>query len=374
MNFKFFRFLPLFLLSVAFVIGNAKAEGDKKESNNQLSKVQGTPVRAYLDINNLSTVFKNDGISDIDAQETNSGLVFPKGSGKAAVFTSGFLWGVKIPGDPQPRVGGTAYRTGLQGGKITNSGLPPAQLTAEDPEAANVRIYRVRPNVFPGGLSVDLSSEASVEGLSQDAVRAQYEADWTNWPAADGAPYNDVDANGSYDPNVDIPGVPGANQTIWFVANDLNPGRTTNLYGAQPIGVELQATIWAYSQTGALGSMFFRKYKLINKSNTTFDSTYVSMWSDVDLGNSTDDFAGCDTTLSLGFVYNANANDATYNPLPPPAVGFDFFQGPLLAGVAGQDRNKNGVDDAEDFGKVNGRVVGPGLINLPMTSYSCPVI
>ena len=59
---------------------------------------------------------------------------------------------------------------------------------------------------------------------------------------------------------------------------------------------------------------------------------YVSMWSDVDDGNATDDFAGCDTTLSLGFCYNASATDATYNPLPPPAVGFDFFQGPISGG------------------------------------------
>ena len=96
---------------------------------------------------------------------------------------------------------------------------------------------------------------------------------------------------------------------------------------------------------------------------------YVSMWSDVDDGNATDDFAGCDTTLSLGYCYNANANDATYNPLPPPAVGFDFFQGPIIDGVAGEDKNKNGIDDAEDYGIFNGQKVGPGKINLPMTAF-----
>ena len=36
--------------------------------------------------------------------------------------------------------------------------------------------------------------------------------------------------------------------------------------------------------------------------------------------------------MSLGFCNNANANDPTYNPLPPPAVGFDFFQGPISNG------------------------------------------
>ena len=137
--------------------------------------------------------------------------------------------------------------------------------------------------------------------------------------------------------------------------------------------MEMQATFWAYAKTGALGNMFFRRYVLINKTDVlgnprTFDSMYVSMWSDVDLGNSTDDFAGSDTTLSLMYVYNGIANDPTYNPLPPPAVGFDFFQGPLVDGVAGEDKNNNGVDDADDFGIFKGRNVGPGKINLPMTA------
>ncbi len=175
---------------------------------------------------------------------------------------------------------------------------------------------------------------------------------------ADGAPYYDGNGNGQYDSDPssgDIPGVPGANQTIWFVTNDLNESRTNNLYGAKPLGVEMQATYWAYSQTGALGNMYFRKYKVINKSDEIFNDMYLSMWSDVDLGNATDDFAGCDTSLSLGYCYNANASDATYNPLPPPAVGYDFFQGPV-------------VDSPGDSAIFNGKRIH-GKKNLPMTSF-----
>ncbi|MBT8382999.1 MAG: T9SS type A sorting domain-containing protein [Ignavibacteria bacterium] len=145
------------------------------------------------------------------------------------------------------------------------------------------------------------------------------------------------------------------------------------MYGTQPMGIEMQATFWAYAQTGALGNMFFRKYIIINKTdvlgtNRTFDSMFVSMWSDPDVGDAGDDFAGCDTALSMTFAYNGSPTDATYGTLPPPAVGFDFFQGPLVDGVAGQDLNKNGVDDAVDFGISKGRQVGPGKINLPMTA------
>jgi hypothetical protein len=137
--------------------------------------------------------------------------------------------------------------------------------------------------------------------------------------------------------------------------------------------MEMQLTVWAYSQTGALGNMFFRKYKIINETATlgnpqSFNDMYVSMWSDIDIGNSTDDFAGSDTVLSLSYAFNGLANDPTYNPLPPPAVGFDYFQGPLLDGVAGEDMNNNGVDDANDYAIFNNMVVGPGKINMPMTA------
>ncbi len=327
--------------------GAASAAGGDKQVRQKVSTPSGTPIRAYLNINNISTVFKNTGISDIDVQEANSGLVFPKGSRKTAVYASGFLWGGKV--GSEVRVGGSAYREGMQGGKILSPGV------AESPDLPKNRIYRVRPDEQPGPVDANLSSEVADEGIPEDAIRTQYETDWTEWPAGDGAPYTDVDDNGSYDPNVDIPGVPGADQTIWYVANDVNSTLTTNLYGSNPMGIEMQVTVWAYAQQGALGNMFFRKYVIINKSLSPIDSMYVSMWSDIDLGNSTDDFAGCDTTLSLGYCYNANANDATYNPLPPPAVGFDFFQGPL-------------VDAPGETGISNGQVIADKK-NLPMTAF-----
>jgi len=376
MNSRIIKILLVFLFGTALMIGSAFAEGDGGNKKNRLNKPDGAPIRAFMNINSISTVIKNTGISDIDVGESNSGLIFPKGSGKAAIFISGLIWGARIEGDPQVRVGGSTYAEGLQGGSILSDG------TVEDSDAPHVRIYRVRPTVFPGGPNIDVSGEANDEGLSESAVRAQYELDWTEWPAEFGAPFFDAEpTDGIYNPDPssgDVPGVFGADQTIWYVANDTEEGLTQDLYGTNPLGIEMQATFWAYAQTGALGNMFFRRYKIFNKTDVwvggtssgpqTFEDMYVSMWSDPDVGNSTDDFAGSDTVLSLSYAYNALANDPTYNPLPPPAAGFDFFQGPLLVGVAGEDRNKNGVDDASDFAIFDGEVVGPGFINLPMTA------
>ena len=116
--------------------------------------------------------------------------------------------------------------------KYTLSGI------AEDPNASRVRIYRIRPDVYPGGPVVDLSWEASDEGKSEQQIRTQYELDWNEWKANDGAPYQDIDNNGVYDPTIDIPGIKDAVQTIWFVANDLDSLKTQYLYGTDPIGIE----------------------------------------------------------------------------------------------------------------------------------------
>jgi hypothetical protein len=324
---------------------SASDNGQRAPGNAQLSKTTGAPVYTFMNINNISTVYRNDGTSDIDAAQQNSGLVFPKGSKKTAMYSSGLIWAARIAGDPQVRVGGSGHRSGLQPGRILPNGSP------EDPSLPHVRIYRVRPDYR----TADLSSEIADEKRSAADIRARYETDWAEWPVAYGAPYKDVDSNGTYNPSVDIPGVPGADQTVWYVANDMNSTNTANLYGTQPLGIECQVTSWAYAQEGPLGNMIFRSYVLINKSSQRLDSMLVAMWSDPDLGFSDDDFAGCDTSLSLGFIYNAQNVDQTYGSLPPPSSGFDFFQGPIVAapGATATFRGK----------------YLQGYRNLPMTSF-----
>ena len=140
--------------------------------------------------------------------------------------------------------------------------------------------------------------------------------------------------------------------------NDVNPALTINLYTSNPIGIEVQRTIWAYNRPDALGKTIFISYKLINKSGVELDTMYVAQWCDPDLGFAGDDAFGCDTTISLGFDYNGEARDTNFANLgfPPPSVGIDFFQGPKVDGVAS--------DTAIFDGKLD-----PGYKNLPMTAF-----
>ncbi|HOI30924.1 MAG TPA: T9SS type A sorting domain-containing protein [Melioribacteraceae bacterium] len=306
-----------------------KAEGVEGKEKGKVYKTAGTPGVTKFNINNISTFFGNDGISDLSTTG-DSGFQFPIGSGKTVFYESGFVYGGDFPlddGTKEFRISGSTYNRGQQPGRILPDG------TREDSNLPHVRIYRVRPDYKDP--QADYSKEILDEGKTQAAIYAQYDKDWQEWPAQYGAPYKDVNGNGTYEPAVDIPGVPGADQTIWFVANDVDDTQAQKLYGSKGFGIEMQATIFGYNQQNALGDALFRKYMIINKTNKTFTDFYVCMWSDPDLGGDAgDDFAGVDTVLSLGYIYNGDDSDPSYGS-NIPSSGFDFLQGPIVPGNPG---------------------------------------
>jgi len=330
-----------FVLITFLCLFNIQAENSQK--HNKLAKKfsDGVPYSKF-NINNISTYIYADGEADIKP-DGNSGLFFPKGSNKTIVYESGLVWGAKVNG--QIRVGGSTYLSGLKPGKILSDG------SAQDPTDPKARVFRVRPDYKFG----DLSSEINDGEGTEEEIRNQYEKDWNEWPANDGAPFDDKNNNGIYEPGIDIPGVPGADQTLWFVANDLDSNQTKSLYGSLPFGVEVQVTVWGYADRYPFSNMIFKKYKLINKSNSNFDEMYFSIWTDPDVGDAANDMSGCDTTLSLMFAYNGQEYDKVYGRTPP-AVGFELLQGPIVKSEAG---DKAIFDNKLIY----------GYKNLKMTSY-----
>ncbi len=313
----------LILISLITFQPDVQAKGEiSGKGKTQVNKVLGTPQATWFTINNVATILRNDGMSDLNGQD--SGFEYPQGSHKTVFYESGFVYGGNFNGEF--RIGGSTYNHSQVPGRILDNG------TAESADLEHVRIYRVRRDYKDP--DADFTNEVAKGGTAA-SVYAQYEADWNAWPAQYGAPYEDVDGNGSYNPAVDIPGVPGADQTIWFVANDLDPTAQQQFYGTLGLGCEMQATFWGYNSGGALGNAMFRKYTLINKSGVDITDMYVCMWSDPDLGDAGDDYTGCDIDLSLGYIYNGDDNDAQYG-VNVPAGGFDFFQGPIVPSPGSQ--------------------------------------
>lgn len=303
--------------------------------------------RPFL-INQVFNYFGNNGEGSYNPYSSdNEGFEYPKGSPHHTIMCcDGVLWGGYHKGRSTPKVGGSYYRPGLQAGKILTPGTATADPVADDPSLAEYRIYRVRPDINPHKTFAEVQQQIDntetpfigrFETYSSLDIYNQYLQDWDEWPARDGAPFEDVDSNGVYDPAVDVPGQPGSDQTLWYVANDCDSSRTLALTGSPVIGLEMQRTIWGYRRTGVLGSTIFESTKLINKSGAPVDTMYLVQWADPDLGVADDDFVGCDTTTlevggsprNLGFVYNGEPYDDFFRSTVLPAGGFALLQGPI---------------------------------------------
>ncbi len=351
-------------------------------------------TQTMCNIGNWGFWVNYEGQTGHDPFTGSSGGYYPRGM-MTAIYMDGIIWGAYLK-DPNtgvaivdtPRVGGIGYRIGTTPGWVIGEG---DQAVSADPDDERVRIYRIRsdwrnltlPQLLQDASELNNVPITGVTDAMLEAILEQYKEDWKNWPADLGAPYYDVNGNGIYDPVLDeegypdeklgdYPGIAQADQVVWLVVNDLNEAKVKAHSGTLPIGLELQITLWAYNQpNNTLGQIVFKRYKIINKSGMILDSMFVAQYSDPDIGDYSDDLVGCDTTLSLHFAYNGPVTDAEYNKvnLPPAAAGFDFFQGPVVEGKAGFDLNKNGIDDAVDSAVVNLTKIGPGKINLPMTSF-----
>ncbi len=372
--------------------------------------ILGTPTVLPMNINRILAWYNSNGNQEYPSPLfSGGGMTYPRATA-LGVYASGILWGGRVHDGTTTRlhVNGQYYSSGMRQGAI----LGFRTNTVQNPNDSTVRLYKIRRNFRTADLRQDAAdtyrkSLTDVTSADLSRLLAAYTKDWREWPWELGAPFydtgyldrtgqlvgarnrvldwgEDINRNAYLDPGEDVnrngkldgetPGYADADMVLWYVCNDIVAARP---FSSQPVGMELQGTIWAYNRTDALANVIYKRFRLIYKGTAStssaayIDSMFIAQVSDPDLGDATDDYAGCDTLLNLGYVYNATAADRLFSNfnLPPPAVGFDLIQGPVVRGMAGEDRNRNGIDDAADFAILNLKVVGPGFINLPMTSF-----
>ncbi|MCX6149389.1 MAG: hypothetical protein NTX22_02560 [Ignavibacteriales bacterium] len=323
----YFLLFIVFLCSASLSVAKEK-EGDKDK---RLYKTNSNDYSNFITINQIFMWCENNGDGSHDPRTDGQGFYWPGGESATlgVVFEDGLVWAGKI--GREVRMNGNTHRQGLQAGKILENGQ------ADDVSKEKYRVYKIR---------------KTWESFPPGDLRNQYQKDLEEWPVEDGAPWEDKNGNGKYD--VGEAQFVG-DEVLWYVANDLDPTRSTFTYGSQPIGLEQQCTIFGFQRTGDLGDILFKKYKMINKGQNTMSNMYFGMWTDTDLGDGNDDYTGCDTLLSLGYTYNATNNDATFGAAPP-SMGYDFFQGPIVPGEP--------LDSAKFDGKWR-----KSFKNLPMTGF-----
>ncbi|MCX7832803.1 MAG: T9SS type A sorting domain-containing protein [Ignavibacteria bacterium] len=263
--------------------------------------LEGTTLNYYktFSCNRILTFFSSSGIFNRNfSLQNTSGFRWPSDSNKHAIFSTGITIAAKV--NNQIRMASNGYYGELTFGYMNN------QIPSGNPY---YMIYRVK-----------------------RGDNCNTNVSWANWAkmVPFGAPYVDVNNNKVFEPCIDTPGVKNASETMFIVLTDGFFGRHYGDVlggGTAPLYANFVMTIWAYSDS-VLGDVQFIKYKIINSSLSKWDSVFLSIFSDCDLGNASDDYIGCDTIRKLGFTYNADNSDYVYG-LNPPAVGFRLLRTPI---------------------------------------------
>jgi len=160
-----------------------------------------------------------------------------------------------------------------------------------------------------------------------------------------GAPYVEVNNIPGYQPgwNSDRPGIGNGSKArpeeLLFMVymdytnctNDIHHSEISLPGGTRPLGVEIHQLAFMFN-CPALKDMYFSKWRLINKSSYSWDSVYITVFNDVDIGDglcgAQDDAGGCDTLRNMGFGYNKDSLDCNYG-INPPSIGYRYLQSPI---------------------------------------------
>ena len=161
-----------------------------------------------------------------------------------------------------------------------------------------------------------------------------------NWPAHGDtskgqayylAPFVDNNGDGIYNPyDGDYPKIKGQ-QAVYFIYNDYQFSAAQS--GGPALNCETHYMAYAYNcpSDSAINNTIFLDYTIYNRSNLTYDSTYIGMWTDMDIGGVNDDAIGCDVDRSTFYTYNADSVDENASAYGygayPPAQGVTFLKG-----------------------------------------------
>lgn len=338
-------FLFLALLSMGLLHAQKKAMPFGTSKQRTLADCTPPTSSAELNVNNVRATILSGGDMWWDLQGSAK-YEIPKGSGKNAFFLAAFwMGGVDKGGNLH-----MAAQTYRQNGERDFSTGPLSSAATIDPAECKKydKVYSIT--------QTDITAFIKNGKLTPDIVNWPAHGDPSKGEAKYLAPFRDVDGDGLYDPaKGDYPTFVNRNppckivtkdeQMLWWVFNDA--GSFHHYSQADQIGLEVQATAFAFSSEGPLNNTTFYNFKFINRGAYQLDSTYLGLNIDPDLGYAFDDYIGCDVGRSLGYCYNGVENDigALGYGHTPPAVGIDFFEGPRADANDKLDNNHNNVVD-----------------------------
>lgn len=184
------------------------------------------------------------------------------------------------------------------------------------------------------------------------------------------APFEDLNQNGRYEPQLgEFPKIRG-DQSIFFIFNDENDKRSEEVKNY--LGFEFQGMAYGYkdSSNDALMNTVFLHYDIINRSEIDYYDAYIGNFNDADIGYAFDDFIGSNVEGAYFYFFNGNNIDGYGQPYAygenSPVFASKFLRGPLIDSD-GIDNPDNQCDES-----VNGLFFGDGVVDnerYGMTSF-----
>ncbi|MFM1810826.1 MAG: hypothetical protein RLZZ382_2051 [Bacteroidota bacterium] len=347
------------LIAIVFIGSNALAyygPNDKNKKPTGKPKANCSPATAkyIMEFNDVRALIEQGGSMFQNRQNGVAAYEVPKGSNRFAIF-AGALWmgGTDVNG--QLKLAALRYRAGndfwpgplsvtpgtgnynplfpVGDGAIRDFGeanIDPDQCIAYDQFYTIRKAEVIRFNIWwecQAGITTECDD---VQAPSNEELNRIY-----NWPAHGDvskgqdyflAPYYDRDQDGNYNPdNGDHPWYDDilgrddiqcgfdrrislfGDETHWWVFND--KGNIHTETNGDPIGMEIRAQAFSFATNDEVNKMTFYNYELINRGTQTLYDTYFAQYLDADVGNYADDYAGCDVSRGLGYMYNGDLND-----------------------------------------------------------------
>ena len=386
--------LTAFSLTESALIANVPA-GFKATKHNNYKSLGGCNIPADqvdLDINNVRTRLQDAGDQWWDPGNSSSGKYeVPKGDITSstpqpqAIF-AGAIWISALDQGNNLKLAALTYRQGTSDyytGPLDNNGN--VSLSTCNLWDQHFKVYAT--DIKPCILAYQASGTG---GLTSSVVNAS-DSNMTRWPgkgnpylSAEGydmggvlAPFFDANGDGIYNPyDGDYPTIKQggtraphndllhpscdslvyasgfcnpsvgsyADEMIFWVMND--KGNVHSASNGSPMGIQVNELAFAFQSTDEINQMTFYTYNIINKSGSVLRNTYMSQWTDVDLGCALNDRVGCDTSRSLAIVYNGYVGSGTQSngvtcdagTVCPtgevgygcnlPMLGIEYFEGP----------------------------------------------
>ncbi len=342
---------------------------------------------AILDYNGISATISASGLLFNDPTSFTPGFEYPKGSGKNMIYAMGD-WYAGINVNAQLTMAASE-------GQIYS----PIEIGDFSPGPLTVLAGTGNPLEY-GPATTDVSTmlnwnnvwvvrKAEIDSFIEWHTNAPNWPGYVipssilDWPAHDNlvgnlpfylAPFIDTDSNQIYNPNNgDYPEIKG-DFCAFTLYND--KGHVHQTSGANPIGIEIHQMVYGYITDSTclfhevLDAVLFVDRRIINRSTNTLTNFSMGIFVDPDLGNSSDDYIGCDVGRSMMYVYNGDSLDE--GPFGYgsniPAMGVVILEGIL--------QESTGIDDMVGVGtnqSINGFGFGNGIIDdekLGLTAFT----